>query len=231
LDFPFWTGGEKKMDITSVTSALNQDYTAATDDSKNTLTRDDFLNLLITQMQYQDPLDPMDNNEMATQLAQFNMVESLAEISDTLNEMMTNQTSWNNLQASSLIGKTIQAEGSSLSIEDGKVSSGAYQLSQAGNVTILISDSNGNVVRQIDSGSKDTSLQSVEWDGKNQQGSLLSDGIYYFQVLATDANGQSISVTSYLLGTVDGVTFDNGVAVYQVCGEEINFSDILSISI
>jgi flagellar basal-body rod modification protein FlgD len=218
------------MDITSVTSATSQDYLSATEQSKTTLTQDDFLNLLITQMQYQDPLDPMDNNEMATQLAQFNMVEALAEMNDNLEQMLTNQASVNNLQASSLIGKTIRAEGNSLSMQDAGVSGGAYQLSQAGNVTVLISDSNGNVVRQIDAGYKDTSLQSIEWDGKNQQGTVLSDGIYNFQVLATDENGQSISVTSYLLGTVDGITFNNGSAVYQVCGEEINFSDILAIS-
>lgn len=218
------------MDITSVTSAVNQASTTTTEQTKNTLTQDDFMNLLITQMEYQDPLDPMDNNEMATQLAQFNTVEALAEINDTLEEMLTNQASVNDLQASSLIGKTIQAQGNSLSIQDGVVSGGSYQLSQPGNVIIQIFDSNGNVVQQIDAGNKDTSVQSVEWDGKDQQGIALSDGVYDFQVLATDENGQSISVTSYLRGTVDGVALENGVPVYQVCGEEISFSDILAIS-
>jgi len=217
------------MDITSVTSVVNQGYPAATEDSKNTLTQEDFLNLLITQMQYQDPLDPMDNYEMATQLAQFNTVEALTEMNDTLGQILTNQASVNNLQASSLIGKTIQAEGSSLSIQDGVVSKGAYQLSQGAKVTILISDSNGDIVRKIDAGYKDSSPQIFEWDGKNQQGTVLFDGTYYFQVSATDESGQSISANSYLLGTVDGITFDNGSAVYQVCGGEINFSDILAI--
>jgi len=220
------------MDIASSisTSVVSQGGTVTTEEKSNTLTQEDFLTLLITQIQYQDPLDPMDNNEMASQLAQLNMVESLAKINDTLEEMMTNQATWNNLQASNLIGKTIQAEGSSLSIQDGVVSNGSYQLSQAGNVTIIISDSSGNVVRRIDVGEKDTSLQNIEWDGKNQEGIMLADGIYNFQVSATDGNGQSISVTSYLLGTVDGVTVDNGVAVYQVYGEEISLGNILSIS-
>jgi flagellar basal-body rod modification protein FlgD len=187
------------------------------------------MNLFITQMKFQDPLQPLDNNQMATQMAQFNTVDALATMNNTLNQMMTNQASLNNLQATSLIGKKIEARGNTLSIQQGVVSNGAYQLAQPGNVLIQIFDSNGNPVQQITPGYKDTSLQKIGWNGKNQQGMTLPDGTYTFKVLAADQKGQAVTATTYLRGTVDGVSFQNGAAVYQVGGNNINFSDILAI--
>ena len=218
------------MDTSSVTSAVNSSSTAASTHSRTTLTQQDFMNLFVTQMQYQDPLDPMNNNEMATQMAQFDTVDALTTMNNTLTQMMTNEASLANLQATSLIGKTIEATGNSLTIQNGVVSGGAYQLSQAGNVTIQISDSSGNLVRQISAGNQDTSMQSLGWDGKNQQGTALPDGTYTFKVSATGQSGNAVSVTTYLAGTVDGVSFQNGAAVYQVGGNNINFSDIVAIS-
>ena len=217
------------MSVSSVASTVNSNSTAATTQRKTTLTQDDFMNLFVTQLKFQDPLQPLDNNQMATQMAQFNTVDALATMNTTLNQMMTNQTSLSNLQASTLIGKKIQAKGNNLAIQNGVVSNGAYQLSQAGNVTIQISDSSGNLVRQINAGNKDTSVQSIGWDGKNQQGTALPDGTYTFKVLAADQKGQAVTATTYQLGTVDGVSFQNGTAYFQVGGNKIGFSDILSI--
>ena len=217
------------MSVSSVTAAVNQSSTGASTQRKTALTQEDFMNLFIAQMKFQDPLQPLDNNQMATQMAQFNTVDALATMNNTLNQMMTNQTSLNNLQATSLIGKKIEAKGNTLSIQQGVVSGGAYQLAQPGNVLIQIFDSNGNLVQQMTPGYKDTSMQSIGWNGKNQQGMSLPDGTYTFRVLGADQKGQAVSVTTYLLGTVDGVSFENGTAYFQMGGNKINFSDILAI--
>jgi flagellar basal-body rod modification protein FlgD len=217
------------MSVSSVIPTVNSNPAAAPAQRKTTLTQDDFMNLFVTQMKFQDPLQPLDNNQMATQMAQFNTVDALATMNNTLNQMMTNQASQNNLQATSLIGKKIEAKGNTFSIQQGVVSNGAYQLSQPGNVLIQISDSNGNLVQQITPGYKDTSLQNIGWNGKNQQGMALPDGTYTFKVLAADQKGQAVTATTYLLGTVDGVSFQKGAAVYQVGGNNINFGDILAI--
>ena len=97
-------------------------------------------------------------------------------------------------------------------------------------MTIQISDSNGNVVRQTNAGYMDTSAHTIGWDGKDQQGTALPDGTFTFQVSATDQSGKAVSATTYQAGTVDGVSFQNGAAVYQVGGTNFNFSDILAIS-
>jgi len=217
------------VSISSVTPTVNSNSLVATAQRKTALTQDDFMNLFVAQMKYQDPLQPLDNNQMATQLAQFNTVNALATMNNTLNQMTTNQASLNNLQAGSLIGKKIEAKGNTLSIQQGVVSDGAYQLAQPGNAIIQIFDSNGNLVQQMGPGYKDTSMQSLGWNGKNQQGMTLPDGTYTFKVLAADQKGQAVTATTYRIGTVDGVSFENGTAYFQMGGNKVSFSDILAI--
>ncbi len=217
------------MSVSSVTSAVNSNSSVATAERKTALTQDDFMNLFVAQMKYQDPLQPLDNNQMATQLAQFNTVNALATMNNTLSQMMTNQASLSNIQAGSLIGKKIEAKGNTLSIQQGIVSGGAYQLAQPGNAIIQIFDSNGNLVQQIGPAYKDTSVQSLGWNGKNKQGLTLPDGTYTFKVLAADQKGKAVTATTYQLGTVDGVSFENGTAYFQMGGSKVSFSDILAI--
>jgi len=217
------------MSVSSLSATANTNSTTATTQRKTTLTQDDFMNLFVKQLKFQNPLQPLDNNQMANQMGQFNTVSALTTMNTRLNQMMTSQTSLSNLQTSTLIGKKIQAKGNNLAIQNGMVSNGAYQLSQAGNVIIQISDSSGNLVRQINAGYQGTSVQNIGWDGKNQQGTALPDGAYTFKVLAAGQNGQAVTATTYQLGKVDGVSFENGTAYFQVGGNKINFSNILSI--
>ncbi len=196
---------------------------------KKTLTQDDFLKLFTTQLQFQNPLEPLDNNQMATQMAQFNSVEALNNINQSLNTMLTNQSSANNLQAQALVGKKIEARGSGLAIDQGVVSAGSYQLSKTGNAIIQIFDAQGKCVRTIPVGVKDTSKQKLEWDGKNQDGAALPNGNYTFQVTAVDEKGQTIPVTTYRSGLVSGVSFENGSVYFNVGSEKINFGDLTAI--
>jgi flagellar basal-body rod modification protein FlgD len=217
------------MSISPLSSAVDQNQSMSQTSAKNTLTQQDFLNLFVTQMRYQNPLDPLDNNQMATQMAQFGSLEALNNMNTILGNMASSQASMNDLQGIALIGKKVEASGNSLSIEGGKVSEGYYQLSNPGKVTLRIYDAQGRLVRTIDDGLKDGSKQKIVWDGKNQQGATLSDGLYLFQVSAVDEKGQAISVKSSSVSTVTGLSFENGV-VYLNCGpKKITLSDILSI--
>jgi flagellar basal-body rod modification protein FlgD len=217
------------MSISSVTSTATTNSQGTTGAKKNALTQDDFLKLFTTQLKYQNPLEPLDNSQMATQMAQFNTVDALTKMNETLTQMATNQTSMNNLQIASLIGKKVETQGNSLAIQQGTVGEGMYQLAKPGKAFIQIFNSQGTLVRQIDAGSKDTATQKIGWDGKNQAGATLPDGTYTFKVLAVDAQGQSVSVTNYQIGTVNGVSLENGSVALQVNGGKVQFSDILSI--
>jgi flagellar basal-body rod modification protein FlgD len=217
------------MSISPLSSAVDQNQSISQTSKKNALTQQDFLNLFVTQMRYQNPLDPIDNNQMATQMAQFGSLDALNNMNTTLGNIANYQASMNSLQGIALLGKKVEAKGNSLSIEKGNVSEGYYQLSSPGKVTIQICDAQGRLVRTIDDGLKDGSKQKVVWDGKNQQGATLPDGTYQFQVSAVDEKGQSVSVSSYFTATVTGISFENGVA-YLNCGQKkITLSDIISV--
>ena len=217
------------MSVASIASTSTSGSQATAGTKKNTLTQDDFLKLFTTQMRYQNPLEPLDNFQMATQLAQFNTVDSLTRMNETLTQLMAAQNSMSNVQAAGLIGKKVMAQGNRLAIQQGAVSEGMYQLTRPANVVIQILNSQGGVVRQIDAGPRDTSRQTIGWNGKNQAGGALPDGLYTFRVIAVDSQGQLVPVTTYRIGTVEGVSLESGAVTLQVNGDKLAFSDILSI--
>ena len=217
------------MSIASVASTSTSSSQATAGTKKNTLTQEDFLKLFTTQMRYQNPLEPLDNFQMATQLAQFNTVDSLTRMNETLTQLMAAQNSMSNVQAAGLIGKKVMAQGNRLAIQQGAVSEGMYQLTRPANVVIQILNSQGSVVRQIDAGPRDTSRQTIGWNGKNQAGGARPDGLYTFRVIAVDSQGQLVPVTTYRIGTVEGVSLESGAVTLQVNGDKLAFSDILSI--
>ena len=219
------------MDPVSATSAAATQNAQATNTSKNTtLTQQDFLQLFTKQLQYQDPLKPMDSTQMLAQMTQINTVAALSTMTQSIKNMEAYQASASSLQAVGLIGKKVEAKGNSLSIDgQGKVSEGSYQLAKAGQVYIQIFDANGNTVRVVNDGVKDTSKQTFTWDGKNQQGAQLPAGDYTFNVSAVDENNQPIQVTTSRIATVTGISFENGVAYLKMGSGRVTINDIVAI--
>ncbi len=215
------------------TSAINAATTTGTSTNttskNNTLNQADFLNIFVTQLKYQDPLQPLDNSQMASQMAQFSMVQSLNSMTESMKNMESSQAAVNNLQAASLVGKKVEVKGSTLSLSQGTASEGSYQLDKPGKVTIKIMDDKGGLVRVIESGVTDTEKQKFVWDGKNQQGATLPDGQYSFQVSAVDAQGTAIGVNSTMVGKVDGVSLDQGKAYLQIGSNQVLLSEIIAI--
>ena len=196
---------------------------------KNILTQADFLKLFTKQLQYQDPMNPMDNYQMANQMAQFNMVQAMTDMKDSVKSLESYQASANSLQMAGLIGKKAETSGSTISISQGNLSEGYYQLNKSGKVTIQIFDSQGNLVRALNAGVKDSSKQRLIWDGKNQQGTALPEGIYTFQVSAFDESGQSIPVKTSKVGTITGISFEEGTSYLKMGLEKIAMNEIISI--
>jgi flagellar basal-body rod modification protein FlgD len=213
--------------VSSISTAANQTSQATETQRKTTLTQADFLNLFAKQLQYQDPLAPMDNYQMATQMAQFEEVQALNDMTQLLQNLQASSS----LQGVGLIGKKVEATGNTLSIDQDKkvVSEGSYQLAKPGKVYLQIFDANGNRVRLIDDGVKDTSKQTFTWDGKDQQGNQLPAGNYTFSVSAMDGNNQPIQVTTSRIATVTGISFENGVTYLNLGSGKITINDIIAI--
>ena len=215
--------------VSSISQVASQNTQATSTTKKTTLTQQDFMNLFTKQLQYQDPLAPMDNYQMATQMAQFETVQALNDMTKSIQTLQAYQASASSLQTVGLIGKKVQSKGNSLSIDQGVVSEGSYQLTKTGKVSIKIFDANGNMVRSIDDGVKDTSKQRFTWDGKNQQGAQLPAGNYTFSVSAIDEKNQPIQVTTSKVGTVTGISFENGTTYLNMGTDKITISDIIAI--
>jgi flagellar basal-body rod modification protein FlgD len=187
------------------------------------------MNLLVVQLQNQNPLQPMDSSQMAAQMAQLGSLQALNNMGSSIQQMVNYLASTNSMNAAQLIGKTVEATGKNLSIGNGIVSGASYQLSSPGTVTIRIYDSAGQLVRTIDDGAKDVSKQQLIWDGKNQNGVKLPDGTYTFEVSALDQTGQPVTASSWMVGTVKGISFENGVTYLNMGSGKITLSTITSI--
>lgn len=176
------------------------------------LGQEDFLQMLVTQLSNQDPLNPMDGQEFAAQLAQFAAVEQLLN----LNEMMVLQSDASSLLsqnmssgiAAGLIGKSIDAVGNQIGWDGTEASGFGYDLeAEAATVTVTIQDASGTTVRTLVLGSQEAGSHTLAWDGQDASGATLPAGVYTFTVTATDDASQALSPVPLMRGLVDRVSF------------------------
>ncbi len=211
--------------------ASNSNTSGVTPSKDSALGKDDFLNLLVAQLQNQDPLNPTDSTEFTSQLAQFSSLEQLTNVNENLEYLQMYQSSINNAQAVSFIGKNIYASGDSIQLENGENEEIHFELSEnSSSVFINIYDEAGNLVKYIENGPLGEGKQSVEWDGTDNNGNALPEGIYKFEVMAVDANSDEVQTATYISDTVTGVTFKNGVT-YLLAGEmQIPIGDVIEVA-
>ncbi len=200
--------------------------------SSGVMGKDDFLQILVAQIQSQDPLDPQDANEFTSQLCQFSQLEQLMNLDDTINSLLIYTASQNNNLVLSFIGKSILAQGDTFNYTVGEENPEMiYNLaSDAEEVTITVYDEDGNIVKTITLENQSAGEHRIEFDGLDNDNSPLADGNYRFEVSATDADGNSVSATTYIMGVVERVVFENGYTYLIVNGEKISISDVTEIS-
>ena len=198
--------------------------------SKN-LDRSDFMTLFITQMQHQDPLEPMDSTEMASQLAQFSNMEATMKMSDNMEKLLEYQTSQNNLQLLTLIGKEVQGSGNTMGVVEGKVSTTQYTLADAADICrVEVYDSAGRMADTVNLGYVASGIHDFSWDAKTPSGTVVPDGQYTYSVKAVNAMGQEVAVDYRTTGRVTGVNFSGGKAQVSVDKSIVmNVGDILVV--
>jgi flagellar basal-body rod modification protein FlgD len=192
--------------------------------------KDDFLTLLVAQLEAQDPLNPTDSTDFTAQLAQFSSLEQLQNINTSLGEIGMYQAVLTSTQAVDFIGKTVTALGDSVEMESGMSQDIHFTLSEpAAELYIQIYDDSGNFIRQLEVGQLAAGEHRVTWDGVDYLGGQVDDGAYTYEVSAIDASGNSVSATTFASGTVTGVTFKYG-EVYLQCGHrEIAMGDVVDV--
>jgi len=218
------------MDVNALSASAGTAATTATAASSKTMGKEAFLKLLITQLQYQDPLNPTDSTEFTAQLAQFSSLEQLNNVNDNLNTLKLYQASINNAQAVSFIGKDVVSKGKALQVNSGQPVSCEFSLGgDAKRVVVSIYDAAGNFVKDIQATALNAGSQSLSWDGKDRNGNTVEDGAYTFEVQAEGASGEKRDVTTYSRGTVTGVTFEDGVTYLTVGRGKVAIGDVTQV--
>ncbi|NOX36596.1 MAG: flagellar hook capping protein [Calditrichaeota bacterium] len=202
--------------------------------SETVMGKEDFLKMLITQLRYQDPLNPMEGTEFSAQLAQFSTVEQLANIKDMLQASIDGNyllaTSINNTLAATVIGREVKAYGDQIYLpEDGSAVLNFKLDGQARQVTIEILDENGNVVKTIRQENLSSGEHEIEWDGTDDEGNRLEEGRYTFRVSATGENDVEVGVTLFSRGVITGVRYGSNGAVLMLGQIEIPLSEVYEI--
>lgn len=225
------------MDIGQVSAqsqAASQGSQTESLTGNSNLGQDQFLELLVTQMQNQDPLNPMDGKQMASQLAQFNSVEQLIGVNNGLKQLSESQqlmrSELTNSMASSLTGKKVRALSNTVNLEAGKDANINYDLSNAASeVEVVIRDSSGNTVRRetIEGASKGEN--SWSWDGKSDNGVDVPDGKYEVEINATNGD-KSVKSRMFIEGIANKVRFTGEGVKISIDGVEVPIGDIETVA-
>ena len=168
-------------------------------------TQDRCMKLLITQMKNQDPLNPMDNAQVTSQLAQLSTVSGIDKLNTTMGTLKDSYQSSQALQATSLIGHGVLVPGSTANLADGKAVLGMDLPGAADKVTVTIRDGSGNAIRKIELGPQAAGTLPLGWDGKTDKGAAAANGQYSFDVSATSA-GAAIKATTLSYDQVGSVS-------------------------
>jgi flagellar basal-body rod modification protein FlgD len=217
------------MLIDSATSTAAAGTKAATDQAKIQEDLNDFLKLLTTQLQNQDPLEPMDANEFTQQLVQFATVEQQIQQNANLENLIDIEANNQVGAMVSFLDKAIEYEGSQLSLSDGR-SEASYTLAEtAKDVAIEIVDANGNTIHE-ESGTPAAGRHSFTWDGRDSSGNIVPDGAYTFVVTATDADGAPVDVSTTVTAVVDSVQSVDGQLVLLVDDTAVHLDQLVSVT-
>jgi flagellar basal-body rod modification protein FlgD len=220
--------------VTDSTSTASTSSSTTSSSSNTTVTKNDFLKLLIAQMKNQDPLNPMDGTQYVSELAQFSSLEELQNMNDNLNTSInanyTLTQSINNTLASNLIGKDVKVTSSTVTYSGQSSADIGYTLpSKASDVTLTITNSSGSVVRTMTGLSTTSGDNKLSWDFTDNNGSTLPEGTYTFAVSATNSSGTSLTTSLFKQGTIDAVNYTSSGTTFTVDGSDYNLSDVLEI--
>lgn len=169
-----------------------------------------FLTLLVAQLKNQDPTNPLQNNELTTQLAQISTVSGIEKLNTTLGSVSGQLTNNQSVQASALIGHGVMIPGSKILAGKEATTPFGVELQQAADkVTATITDNTGKVVRTLDIGGLSAGVHTFTWDGTMTDGSTAPDGAYNVAINATNGGTQLVA-QPLNFAMVNGVTLSNG---------------------
>jgi flagellar basal-body rod modification protein FlgD len=196
--------------------------------------REEFLKLLIAQLQHQDPLEPQENSAFVAELAQFSSLEQAMGINERLDLLALQQQGLSNSQVTALVGHQATLRGSIVTL-DGSGIGTQVSFDLAGSTeetTLSIRDQSGRLVREIDLGSRPEGTNTITWDGRDASGTVQPEGSYVVTVTTKNADGNAVGVSQETTGTIKSVSFDQGYPVLHLDnGVSAPVSDLLRVAV
>jgi len=192
--------------ISEVTSSSSSGLSAIT--GSNTLGKEDFLTLLVAQLQNQDPLNPSDPTEFTAQLAQYSSLEQLMSINENIENLASTSQNQQQLSALGLMGREVVVDKGDFQLGDSEVTLGYNLEAQADRVELHVQDSRGNSLAVIKPTDMTAGSHFVTWDGTDINGHPVAQGSYTLSVLALDTNEEGIGSQPLIKGKVTGVDLD-----------------------
>jgi flagellar basal-body rod modification protein FlgD len=210
-------------------NAMNPSKASASSAEGIAGTQDRFMKLLITQMKNQDPLNPMDNAQVTSQMAQLSTVTGIEKLNASMASMQSSYQASQTMQATSLIGHGVLVPGSSATRADGKAVLGIDLPAAADKVTVTIRDGAGKAIHKIELGQQAAGTLPLAWDGKTDSGATAANGQYSFDVKASSA-GSAIKAGTLAFGQVGSVsTGASGVKLNLTNGGSATMADVREI--
>ena len=222
------------MDVTSTTSVTKTTSSDKVVSNPNAeLKSEDFMKLFLTELQYQDPTDPMDNQHMLEQTSQMTQLQTNDELKKALNQLVSQMNTSTQFNAVSMIGKIADTGNDSLLVTDEansphNVDFDLYFADAYKSGTIKIMDRNGDVIKTIDIKNGDKGVKSFEWDGKDSNGNYVDDGTYTITADYITTNNES-KTTKLGVYPVSSVKFDKGEAYVKLGNNYVKLSDIKEV--
>lgn len=214
-------------DTSAVNSASANAAAAASGASSSADIEQRFLKLLVTQLNNQDPLNPMQNAELTSQLAQMSTVSGIEKLNTALAGLVSQSGASQVLQAASLIGYSVLSPGNELAASGKDPVPFAVELpASAGAVSVVITDAAGKTVRTIDAGAMPQGVNGLTWDGKNDAGDAVEAGNYRYSVVASNG-GAAVNATALSFSQVAAVKQGaGGVSLELAAGRSIGLADV-----
>ena len=208
-------------DSTSALGALTSKTASSAD------TEQRFLKLLVTQLNNQDPLNPLDNAQLTSQLAQMSTVSGIEKLNSAFQSMLAQSGSSQVLQSASMIGRTVLVPGSELALKKGTDVPFAVEMPQSADaVKVTVTNAAGNTVRSFDLGSLPQGVKTLSWDGLNNTGVSVADGSYTVNVVATRSDAK-VAASALTYSSVTSVSQGaSGVALDLASGGKAALSDV-----
>lgn len=191
---------------------------------------DRFLRLLVAQMNNQDPLNPLDNAQVTSQMAQINTVTGINGLNDTVTKLLDQFARLESMQAAQLTGRNVLVTGNTLTLPQDGVAVGGLDLNlPADTVSIEIKDAAGQVVQTLQLGKQDAGVSKFQWDGKTSTGASAPAGKYTYSVTAKNGS-TAVGATPLTSLQVTGVRSENGTTELVLAGGAVvAYADVKQI--